>query len=427
MIYDMDPEMPPATPSSRVAVIGGGIVGATIALALLDRGHRVTVYDADAMGQAASWGNAGHIAVEQVAPLASPASLRGVPARLWGRHGALSLPPAAVGTWLPFALRLIGASRPRPFAHGRAALSALMLDAMPAWHRLARRLEAPDLVIEDGHFIVWESAASARHGAQAWGAVHAPTAAFRPADAGELERLAALMGRAPAGAIRCLGSGRIASHARLREGLRAAIATAGGDWRDASVRLERDGDGRCRVVGAAAHDLVVLAAGIGARPLAEAMGHTVPMVPERGYHLHGAGADWPADLPPVVFEDRSMIVTRFENGVRASSFVELAPVDRPADPAKWAALRGHLRDLRLPFDAVHSTWMGARPTLPDYLPAIGRSNRATNLIYAFGHQHLGLTLAPVTAALVADLAEGCAPAIDLAPFSLARFEQGFWA
>ena len=48
--------------------------------------------------------------------------------------------------------------------------------------------------------------------------------------------------------------------------------------------------------------------------------------------------------------------------------------------------------------------MGSRPTLPDYLPAIGRSERTPNLLYAFGHQHLGLTLAPITATLVAALA-----------------------
>ena len=65
--------------------------------------------------------------------------------------------------------------------------------------------------------------------------------------------------------------------------------------------------------------------------------------------------------------------------------------------------------------------MGARPTLPDYLPAIGRSTRAANLFYAFGHQHLGLTLAPVTGELVATLITGDAPAIDLAPFAVDRF------
>jgi D-amino-acid dehydrogenase len=73
--------------------------------------------------------------------------------------------------------------------------------------------------------------------------------------------------------------------------------------------------------------------------------------------------------------------------------------------------------MRAPFER----WMGARPTLPDYLPAIGRSARVGNLFYAFGHQHLGLTLAPITAELVeSQISSGASP-IELAPFNLDRF------
>ena len=66
-------------------------------------------------------------------------------------------------------------------------------------------------------------------------------------------------------------------------------------------------------------------------------------------------------------------------------------------------------------------WMGCRPTLPDYLPAIGISRRMPGLSYAFGHQHLGLTLAPTTAELVTALLTGSAPRCDLTPFDIERF------
>ena len=61
-----------------------------------------------------------------------------------------------------------------------------------------------------------------------------------------------------------------------------------------------------------------------------------------------------------------------------------------------AALHAHARALDLPVAGEARTWFGARPTLPDYLPAIGRARTADNLLYAFGHQHLGVTLAAVT-------------------------------
>ena len=93
----------------------------------------------------------------------------------------------------------------------------------------------------------------------------------------------------------------------------------------------------------------------------------------------------------------------------------------PADPRKWERLRSHVAALGLSFALPGAEWMGARPTLPDYLPAIGRSDRAANLFYAFGHQHLGLTLAATTGDAVAALVAGDTPPFDLAPFDLKRF------
>ncbi len=116
-----------------------------------------------------------------------------------------------------------------------------------------------------------------------------------------------------------------------------------------------------------------------------------------------------------------MIVTRYADRVQAASFVELGHPDAPPDPRKWQRLEAHVAALGLPIAGPFTRWMGARPTLPDYLPAIGRSRRAANLLYAFGHQHLGLTLAPVTAELVAALVDGRTPGVDMTPFDLERF------
>lgn len=408
--------------NNNIAIIGGGLLGMTSALALLDAGHDVTVFDPDEGLQAASWGNAGHIAVEQVEPIASPATIASVPGRLLDRDSALSLPLRAAGAWLPFGLSMMRAARPASFAAGRAALTGLITGAMQAWVDLVERLGEPDLLIREGHYIVWDTAQSAREGMDRWQAMQAPTASFRPVVPHEIEELTRLIGHRPAGALRTMDSGHIASHARLHAALKAAIIKAGGVWKAEAASVV-DNAGRCSIAGYDGFDHVVMTAGIGSRPLMERLGHRVPMIAERGYHLQAEGAQWPRSMPPVVFEDRSMIVTRFENGVRASSFVEFATPDFPADPRKWAILRRHLSELNLPFEPAAKEWMGARPTLPDYLPAIGRSRRVGNLFYAFGHNHLGLTLGPVTAALMSQMIAGQTTDIDLTPFDLARFSK----
>jgi len=149
----------------------------------------------------------------------------------------------------------------------------------------------------------------------------------------------------------------------------------------------------------------------------EAVGVKTPMIAERGYHIQTPDHSWPQGLAPVVFEDRSMIVTGFEHGLRAASFVEFNRVGAAPDPRKWARLRKHVADLGLPFEGEGAEWIGTRPTLPDYLPAIGRAGG--NLYYAFGHQHLGLTLAPITGEIVANMIRtGKGPqAFDLGRFN----------
>jgi D-amino-acid dehydrogenase len=367
---------------------------------------------------AASWGNAGHLATEQVAPLASPAMVRSVPRRLFALGGPLDLPLGQASAWLPFAARLLAASTPARFAAGTAALRALLAGAMPAWRRLAATVDAPGLLREDGHLVAWPDQARARAGRAVWQAADTGTARFDDASPADLASLRALTPHVAA-AIRFAGSGQVADLDRLAAAMESALVDAGvGFVRERAV-LARDGT-RIAVRGLAA-DRVVIAAGIGAKPLMAAAGHRVPLIAERGYHIRGTADRWPADLPPVVFEDRSIIVTRYADSVQVAGFVELGRPDAAPDPRKWDRLERHVAELGLPVTGPFRRWMGARPTLPDYLPAIGRSTRADNLFYAFGHQHLGLTLAPVTGELVADLLTGTAPAIDLTPFAVDRF------
>ena len=415
-----------AMPNGKTAiVIGGGLVGQACGLALLDDCDAVTLLDPHDDPRAASWGNAGHLAVEQVEPLASLATVRSMPKRLFSRGGALGLPIGDIAAWLPFSVRLLKAALPGSFARGKAALTAILAEALPAWQRLAGAAGASELLIENGHFIVWESAASAAAGRAHWLGADSGTAHFRDATADEMAAIAKVTTATLHGGVRCVGSGQVADPGALAKALDAAFKARGGMRRTASAARVEVVDGRASVVldtgETLTADAVIVAAGVGARALLEPLGHKVPIIAERGYHIQSAESAWPADLPPVVFEDRSVIVSRFRSGLRAASFVEFGRAASPPDERKWDRLRRYVNELGLPFGLPGAAWMGARPTLPDYLPAIGRSGAASNLFYAFGHQHLGLTLSAVTGEAIAALVAGKPPAIDLAPFDLARF------
>lgn len=403
---------------AETIIIGDGVIGLSAALALLRAGHDVLLVG-DGAPSAASLGNAGHIATEQVAPLASWAAVRSLPGRLWPR-GVAAFPLAGLPAWLPFGMELLEAARTDRFEAGKRALSGLMAPALPAWQRLAASLPGEPLLRESGHLLLWENAETAALGLARWQASDTGTALFAPASAADLAAVRAVTPHASAG-IRFTGTAQIRSLPRLMQALRDAIIAAGGRLTIAQARTTMQGRKLAvSVNNGPPHtpDMVLVAAGAQSGQLLRPAGHRVPLIAERGYHLRWQAGGWPDDLPPLVFEDRSLIAARFETYVQASSFVEFAPFSTPPDPRKWQWLERQIAALGLPADGPFSRWMGARPTLPDYLPAIGRSRRADNLAYAIGHQHLGLTLAPITAErLVQMLAGGAAePAFDLDRF-----------
>jgi D-amino-acid dehydrogenase len=409
-------------------VIGGGFVGMACAWQLARGGFRTRVVDPGDPRSAASFGNAGHLATEQVEPLASYATLRSLPRRLYSCGGPVGLPLRDVAAWLPFGFRLLAAAAPKRFERGKRALRALIAEALPAWRRLADETGSRHLLREDGHFVVWESARSGERGRKAWLAADIGDATVADATPDEIAALRARFSGRPAAALRFRNTGQIVEIEAMRGAIAHAFRDAGGTHTAGSAAAVHVDGGVASVVlqgGATiAADAVVVAAGVRSAALLSRFEKSIPLIAERGYHVETAVSEerWPHDLPPVAFEDRSVIVTRFRSTLRLAGFTEFAHPESPADSRKWRRLERHAEELGMPANGERSRWFGARPTLADYLPAIGRAAAARNLYYAFGHQHLGVTLSAVTGELVAAMATASRAGVDTAPFDLRRFQ-----
>ena len=166
---------------------------------------------------------------------------------------------------------------------------------------------------------------------------------------------------------------------------------------------------------------MLVCAGPWSRTLMAQLGVRAPLIGERGYHLQSAETNWPHDLPTTVFDENFVAMSRFTSGLRATSFVEFGSPDAPGDVRKWRRLRQRIDELGVKFAENPERWVGSRPSLPDFMPAIGRLERAPKVLYAFGHAHLGLTEAPITAEIIAAIAADKAPPVDIAPFRVERF------
>ena len=175
-------------------------------------------------------------------------------------------------------------------------------------------------------------------------------------------------------------------------------------------------------------DAAVIAAGIWSKPLAAELGDRVPLETERGYHLMIRDPEVGPRIPTADVEGK-FVATPMELGLRLAGTVELAGLEAPPQWQRAQVLLDHARRMFPRLREVYpqeriTTWMGHRPSLPDSLPAIGASRRSRDVVYAFGHGHVGMACAAKTGKTVAELISGETPDVDTAPFSPQRFRWG---
>ena len=124
---------------------------------------------------------------------------------------------------------------------------------------------------------------------------------------------------------------------------------------------------------------------------------------------------------PVCWNNAGFYATPTADGMRLAGTVEIAGYRKTPNPRRLAYLVRKGREmLELP-ETADQEWLGFRPTLPDSLPVIGCSRESDRVIMAFGHHHIGLTLAGITGKLVAELANGEEPGHNIRSFSPDRF------
>jgi glycine/D-amino acid oxidase-like deaminating enzyme len=401
-----------------IAIIGAGVVGMTCALALLQAGRGVTLFDPAAPGSGCSYGNAGTIADYAVQPVGTPDVLRDLPRLMFDRNSPLAIRKAALPTLAPWLARFLRQSLPGRARENAQVLAGLLGDAGLRWAELAADCGAGDLLQDRGCLYLY---------ADQKGINTAKAEMAYRRDLGvqvELlnrDELAAMEPGLPemAGAAFFPGARFLSDPGAMMVALAARVRALGGVF--VAERVDRLTPGNLPQLQARdtwqAQEIVV-AAGAHSRAFAGMAGVRVPLDTERGYHL-----EWDMPRPrltrPACITERGFYLCPMTGRLRVAGTVELGGLKAPPSPHRLARLEEGARAVFPDLGKASRTWMGFRPSIPDSLPVIERGENRVTL--AFGHGHLGLTLAPVTAALVAGLISGKRPHLDLAPLSARRF------
>jgi D-amino-acid dehydrogenase len=409
----------------RIAVVGAGIVGVSCALHLRRDGHEVTLLDPRAPGTATSFGNAGVIAASAVAPNSTPALRRDIPRILFDRDSAVRVRWSYLPRVAPWLIRFLLAGRDVRVRQIADALVPLTTRALAAHRELMALSGAEELLRPVGWLKVYETAAGFADGQYDRDIMTARGVRCDVLSSDEIRQLEPSLARRYVKGLFQPDNACVLSPHRLVQAHAAQFQRLGGSVVQERVRSVQPIDGGVRLdceLGFRVFDAVVIAAGAWSKELARQVGDRVPLDTERGYHLNIEPGEAGELRRTVVFPERGFVLAPMLDGIRLTSGVELAGLDAAPDFSRIRRLLPAAREA-LPglSDRVTRQWLGYRPSTPDSLPVIGRSPHSRAVFYAFGHQHLGLTLGPITGRVITELLGGRTPEIDLGPYRSDRF------
>ena len=408
-----------------VAVIGAGIVGTVAACFLRREGHEVTLYDRDAPGSGASFGNSGVISPAAVMPVAMPGLLKKVPRWLLDETGPLYLDWRELPRLAPWLIAFLRAGREDRVRAISAALAALNGPTLDLLMPLLREAGLDALVQRKGMLYVDPIGQEGVRESLAVSLQRAAGYKVEELDADELRDLEPALAPGFASGVHVPAAAHTVDPYSLVTGLAEHFEREGGSFTRARVdRIVARARDRAAVdVGGEIrdYDALVVAAGVWSRPLIAGLRYRVPLVAQRGYHVTftNPGVVLNRVVLPVALP---ATIVPMAMGIRIGGTVEFARKNRPANERRADALCRHAKTT-LPALRIdeRTTWMGERPCTPDSLPVLGRAPRHPAVLFAFGHGHQGVIGAAKTAEVIADLVAERPPSLDLAPFGVDRF------
>ncbi len=410
-----------------VGVIGSGIQGVCIGLQLVKKGIPVTLFDRhDPLSnkyKPASYGNAGHFSPYAVLQFNRPDILNDVPKMLFSSYGPLALKWNYIPKMFSWFFHYLKNCNKKSMLHTAKYMHQILNLSNDAYEEIFQEINTSGLVEKRGIIYVWtnKNLKSRNLEIKVRNELGIKQKLLNKNEVLELEpNLSPVF---DAGVIYESAMHARDPHGILKEIFKLFLKKGGKfvqtnitsieqtSYNETTIRSEKE---------KYKFEKSVIASGAFSKKLTDQLGEKIPLDTERGYHVHFKGMDNLISRP-VIFLDRGFGMTPMNQGLRAVGTVELGGLDNPPSSKRIEYVIKCAKELLPQLGKHEDEWLGFRPTLPDFLPILGPSLKNKNIIYAFGHQHLGWTLGAITGKIISGIVAGDKTNLNLAPYSSKRF------
>ena len=406
-----------------VGIIGAGIQGVCIGLQLIKKGIPATIFDKNDPGSMSSYGNAGHFSPYAIVQLNRPDVIYDIPKMLLSSYGPLALKWNYIPKMLPWIFKYLQSSTKKSMMHTIKYMHQILDLSLSAYDEILSEIDTTNLVDRKGIIYIWtnKNLKSREMEIKIRRDLGVKQKLLTKKEVLELEPN--LNPVFDAGVIY-----DYAYHARdpkeITKKLFDLFIKLGGKFEKKEViNVEQTKYNETQVKTSSDKfnfEKIVLACGAFSKKLTDQLGEKIPLDTERGYHVHYKKMDHLLTRP-VIFLDRGFGMTPMNQGLRAVGTVELGGFNNPISKKRIDYIDKCAKELLPQLGDYQDEWLGFRPTLPDFLPVIGPSLKNRNIIYAFGHHHLGWTLGAITGKIVSGIVNEEKTNLDLTPYSSARF------
>jgi D-amino-acid dehydrogenase len=403
--------------SKHVLIVGGGIVGFSVAWYCARKGHRVTLVERGGRDRGGcSFVNAGMLVPSHIVPLASPGMVALGLRWMWNRESPFYVKPRLSVDLLGWGWKFHRASTQARVDRAAPVLRDLHLASRACYREWASLWNNEFNLVERGMLMLCNTERGLEEETKAAEYARRLGISSEVLTPSETAKLEPNLRMAIAGSVyfpmdcHLMPGQLMAVLAREVEaaGVEVSYDTAVDGWRSKGDRIEaaRTGSADGREIGA---DEYVICGGIWSRDIAHDLGIVIPMQAGKGYSLTLEG---PASLPSLcaILSEARVAVTPMGHSLRFAGTMEIGGIDEDIDPAR---VRGIVKSVAGYFPEITPAHLrqatvrtGLRPCSPDGLPYVGRVSRFANLSVATGHAMMGMSLGPITGKLIAETFSG---------------------